>query len=273
MLFSSSDTQPQTQENNNKKITPLGLFFSDNQPVENESRIHLKFSPDLFSDSLFLKQPETLYPVADELTQSHIYFPDAVTTQNDTISWSVTDRHSQSFDEYCKSHRESPDAGLIESLILKICTMVHHIHNNDAADYPISSDMIRFTEQGEPMMLLMPPIGTQPSALKFKSALFTSQVGAPEIQNQTCMNPQAFAYNVGMLAAQLLGYSPSPQLNAAQSLHALIQWLQQPSTDPNIARLQKIILQTLQDDPEKRPFCPMKIYKAITGQQPFDCEK
>jgi hypothetical protein len=272
MLTLPNETNSHTHENTGR-VTSLGLFFSDNQPSQQGSRINLKFSAHLFSDALFIKESEKDLPVVEELNQAHIYFPDAVTTQNDTISWSVADQHSQSFDEYCLDHHDEPDAALVEAVILKICTMIHHIHNNNAADYPISTDMIRFSAQGEPMMLLMPSINPEPLSSTLKSVLFSNSVSAPEIHGHTCMNPQAFAFNVGMLAAQLLGYQPQPQTNQEQSLQALIAWLQQPPSNNHVARLQKIILQTLQPNPGERPYCPMKIYKAITGTQPFNCQE
>ncbi|MBI9050613.1 MAG: hypothetical protein JEZ00_14425 [Anaerolineaceae bacterium] len=267
----------QTDQETTSKITPLGLFFSGNPSDEPTSKVNLKLSSAFLADSLFMKQPENEAPVVDELHQAHIYFPDAVTTQDDTISWSLDKQPSQSFEDFCLEHQQNPDAQLMESIILKLCSMIHLVHLHNAADYPISADMIRISDTGEPIMLLMPDMTSQPSSNIFKKTLFSSPVSAPEILNQTEMNPQAFAYNIGMLAAQLIGFplqetdteiEPMKEVN-----QRLVQWLQQNEGDAAIMKLKQVILQNLHCDPQARHYCPMKIVKAFTGIETICCRK
>ena len=187
--------------------TPLGLFFSTNDPQSNRSMVSLRFSPALREDSLFLKQVNTPKLMDDELTAANIFFPEGVAAQESTITWPVDKEHSQSFLEFCQDQQSAADLELQQSILLKLCHMLHLVHYHNLASYPISSDMIRVSDQGEPMMLLLPASDLEDVSTPVKQAFFSSQFSAPETQMTFTMDPQAFTYNLGVLTALISGFS------------------------------------------------------------------
>ncbi len=262
-----------------EKETPLGLFFSTNDPHTKHSAVSLRLSPALREDSLFLKQVNDTQLVDDQLTAANIFFPRSSPLQQDAVSWPVDREHSLSFEEFCHDQQTNAHQELQQSILLKLCHMLHLVHYHNLAAYPISSDMIRFSDQGEPLMLLLPASHLEEMSTPVKQAFFGSQFSAPETLSSYAMEPQAFTYNLGVLSALLSGFTGEPvkegeQLNQIKSFYTqLLAWLQQSENAQESGALKSLIQQSLQDDPSSRPHCPMQIFKALGGTACVDCRE
>jgi hypothetical protein len=267
---------------NNKKQnvnreTPLGLYFSDNQSQPQASKINLQLSSALLEDSLFLKQINVGEQPDDEFSAAHIYFPNAMTTTKDSVSWPVDQLQSQPFAAFCQDHRHNTDAELIQPLVLKLCVMLHLLHARKIAAYPVSADMIRISEQGEPLMLLLPVNQLEAMSSNVKKAFYPPLFSAPEVLETYAMNPQAFAYNIGVLTALLTGFPFTEQDlhldNVEKFYHELLTWLKTLERTKPSMQWVTIIMNSLQLDPSARPYCPMKIHKALSGSSPTLCQE
>lgn len=93
------------------------------------------------------------------------------------------------------------------------------------------------------------------------------------------MNPGTFSYNLGMLAALMSSFMMDTGNQEAQDqpreavYQQLLFWLQKPEDQKEIRQIKDLIMQSLQQDPSARPFCPMQIYKALGGTACVDCRE
>jgi hypothetical protein len=259
--------------------TPLGLFFSTNDPQSKRSKISLRLSPTLRKDSLFIKQIHDVQQVDEELTEANIFFPEGVHPQQDAVSWPVDHEHSQSFEDFCQEQQSAANLELRQSVLLKLCHMLHLVHYHNLAAYPISSDMIRISDQGDPLMLLLPAFNLEAMSESVKQAFFHSQFSAPETLSSYAMDPHAFTYNLGVLTALLSGFTSDcktqddhlPQIKSFYT--QLLAWIQQSENPQASGALQTLMQQSLQQDPSSRPFCPMQIFKGLGGTACVDCRE
>jgi hypothetical protein len=259
--------------------TALGLFFSSNDPQKPQSRLNLQFSSSLREDSLFIKQLDNAPQIKDDLTSANIFFPEGESSQQDTVSWPVDLAHSESFEHFCKGQQNKRDPELQQAILLKLCHMLHLIHYHELVNYPITGEMIRISDQGEPMMMLLPVTNLDGMSTGAKEILFNPQYSAPETMESLSMNPGTFSYNLGMLAALMSSFMMDTGNQEAQDqpreavYQQLLFWLQKPEDQKEIRQIKDLIMQSLQQDPSARPFCPMQIYKALGGTACVDCRE
>jgi hypothetical protein len=274
-------TRPSTNYSNDypEEETPLGLFFSTNDPKSNRSKVSLRLSPALREDSLFLKQVNVTQLANDNLTAANIFFPESSPVQQDAVSWPVDHEHSLSFEEFCQEQQTEANLELQQSILLKLCHMLHLVHYHNLAAYPVSSEMIRISDQGEPMMLLLPASHLDEMSEPVKQAFFHSQFSAPETLSSYSMDPRAFAYNLGVLSALMSGFTSDCEKKGDQ-LHQinrfytqLLAWIRQTDSPQESGALKNLMQQSLQQDPSSRPFCPMQIFKGLGGIACVDCRE
>ena len=246
--------------------SPLGLFFSSPSEREDNSQVSLHLSSPLLSDSLFLNHLSTVPVEEDVFRDAQIYFPDALNDETEILHWQI-DQPTKSFSQFQKEQAAQPDANLLESIVLQLCEIVHVLHSNEQANIPITSHMLRFREDGSPLLLVLPVEAGQAFDPATRKAIFPPLFSAPELEQRFGMHPQAYSYNIGVLAALLNGYVPD-NTSPAEALHAELQaWISNMPDSP----LKEVLQQSLDADCELRPYCPMKLHKALCGSQPHDC--
>lgn len=264
-------TQNQSPYEYEPHETPLGLFFSEDPSNQPDTRVKLRLSQTLREDSLFRKQIENHHPRVDDLRGVNIFFPEPQISGDDTISWNVDESESLSFNQFCIDHSDSNELD-IRSIIRQLSTMLHLVHFYQLADYPISADMIRITAEGNPIMLLLPSPNFSDASDGVRDVFYHNSASAPEIQASYHMNPAAFAYNLGVLMAYLQGFTDQDH-----PIHfppqRLWDWLSTSEEKQNLGALRSLILQSLQNDPAERPFCPMQIYRILGGESTVECRE
>jgi hypothetical protein len=244
--------------------TNLGLFFSNPQSSQQRASIGLQLSSPLLSDSLFLKQVSEVQPTDDALTRAHIYFPEVDPDREDTLRWPVA-QPTRSFSQVCREQQKQPDQPALQALVLKLCNIMHVIHSHQAANFPITPHMLRIAANGDPLLLLLPISNLEALSQEVRQAFFPPLFSAPETQGAFSMNPQAFSYNVGVLTAMLNGFSAKEMQDLNSNMLAWLNSLPESS-------IKELLLSSLHQDAQARPYCPMQMHKALCGSLPDQCK-
>ena len=246
---------------------PLGLFFSSPEKGNEDIPIGLHLSSPLLSDSLFLRHLSTEPAQDSSFRDAQIYFPDLPDQETDTLYWHVQ-QPGMPFAQFCKEQAPQADSSLLESIVSQLCEMVHILHLHEAANMPITPQMLRIQSDGTPMLLMLPINEAWELNPTARQAIFPTLFSAPEIENQYSMLSPSYTYNVALLTALLNGFMPDEEASMEEMLAGLQTWIK---AMPESA-LKTVLQQSLQADCQARPYCPMKFHKSLCGSQPYECK-